>query len=148
MPQPALPPVHLLIVDDDEPLRESLERYFRRIGAHVTTAAGVAQAVALAGRARQDVALLDLHLPDGTGIELMDRLKQEQPELEVIMLTGHGSIETAIQAMKKGAYDYLTKPFHLPDLDIHIEKAYEKVRLRAGSGSGLSRSASSRSATA
>lgn len=129
MSKAAIPPVHLLIVDDDEQLRESLERYFRRVGAQVTTAASVAQGVSLAGRTRQDVALLDLHLPDGSGIELMDRLKQEQPELEVIMLTGHGSIETAIQAMKKGAYDYLTKPFHLPDLDIHIEKAYEKVRL-------------------
>jgi DNA-binding NtrC family response regulator len=129
MAKAAFPPVHVLIVDDDEALRESLERYFRRAGAHVTAAASVAQAVSLAGRARQDVGLLDLNLPDGSGIELMERLKEAQPELEVIMLTGHGSIETAIQAMKKGAYDYLTKPFHLPDLDIHIEKAYEKVRL-------------------
>jgi DNA-binding NtrC family response regulator len=75
------------------------------------------------------VALLDLHLPDMTGIELLARLKESQPELEALMLTAHGSIETAIQAMKQGAYDYLTKPFHLPELEIHIQKAFEKVRL-------------------
>jgi DNA-binding NtrC family response regulator len=62
-------------------------------------------------------------------MELLERLREQEPEMEALMLTGHGSIETAIQALKKGAYDYLTKPFHLPDLDVHIEKAFEKVRL-------------------
>jgi DNA-binding NtrC family response regulator len=129
MTTPTPPPLNLLLVDDDDQLRQALERRFRRQGWGVTTAASVADALARAGQARHDVALLDLHLPDGTGIELLERLKEGQPELEALMLTGHGSIETAIQAMKKGAYDYLTKPFHLPDLDVHIEKAYEKVRL-------------------
>ncbi len=64
-----------------------------------------------------------------SGIELLGQLKERWPELEAIMLTGHGSIETAIQAMKQGAYDYLTKPFQLPELEVHIQKAYEKVRL-------------------
>ena len=90
---------------------------------NVTEAGSVQQAVSLAGKDHYDVALLDLHLPDGSGIELLERLKEQQPELEAIMLTAHGSIETAIQAMKHGAYDYLTKPFHLPELEIHIEKA-------------------------
>jgi DNA-binding NtrC family response regulator len=129
MPTPNNSPLHLLIVDDDEQIREALLRRFTRQGVQVTTACGVADAVASAARSRQDVALLDLHLPDGTGLELLERLKAEQPELEAIMLTGHGSIETAIQAMKKGAYDYLTKPFQLAELDVHIEKAFEKVRL-------------------
>ncbi len=129
MPTAPNPPLHLLIVDDDEQIREALQRRFQRQGMQVTTAAGVADAVIRAAQARQDVALLDLHLPDGTGLELLERLKAEQPELEAIMLTGHGSIETAIQAMKKGAYDYLTKPFQLAELDVHIEKAFEKVRL-------------------
>jgi DNA-binding NtrC family response regulator len=56
-------------------------------------------------------------------------LKGRQPEVEAIMLTAHGSMETAIDAMKNGAYDYLTKPFHLPDLDVHLQKAFEKVCL-------------------
>jgi DNA-binding NtrC family response regulator len=73
--------------------------------------------------------LLDLHLPDTTGVDLLPQLKKLQPELEAILLTAHGSIETAIQAMKQGAYDYLTKPFPLPDLEIHVEKAFEKSLL-------------------
>jgi DNA-binding NtrC family response regulator len=123
------PALHLLIVDDDEQLRQALERRFQRLGWGVTVAGSCADALVRAGHERCDVALLDLHLPDGTGIELLSRLKERQPELEAIMLTGHGSIETAILAMKQGAYDYLTKPFHLPELDVHVEKAYEKVRL-------------------
>jgi DNA-binding NtrC family response regulator len=129
MPPPAAPTLHLLIVDDDQQIREALQRRFERQGVQVVTAEGVADAIMRASRSRQDVALLDLNLPDGTGIELLERLKEQQPELEAIMLTGHGSIETAILAMKKGAYDYLTKPFRLPELEVHIEKAFEKVRL-------------------
>lgn len=121
--------LHLLIVDDDEQVCEAVKRRFQRNGAAVTMAGSVADAVAQTSRSRQDVALVDLHLPDGTGLELLERLKAEQPHLEVIMLTGHASIDTAIQAMKKGAYDYLTKPFQLAELEVHIEKAFEKVRL-------------------
>jgi DNA-binding NtrC family response regulator len=121
--------LRLLIVDDDVQLRETLARRFRRQGLNVTEAGSAEQAIPLAEQQRFDVALLDLHLPGKTGIELLGELKVRQPELEAIMLTAHGSLETAIQAMKQGAYDYLTKPFQLPDLEIHLEKAYEKVRL-------------------
>jgi DNA-binding NtrC family response regulator len=119
----------LLIVDDDDQLRQTLERRFRRQGLAVTAAAGGDEALAKAAHNRWDVALLDLNLPGLNGIELMGQLKQRQPELEALLLTAQGSIETAIQAMKKGAYDYLTKPFHLPELEVHIQKAYEKVQL-------------------
>jgi DNA-binding NtrC family response regulator len=124
-----VPPLRLLLVDDDEQLRETLERRFQRLGTSVTVAGSGAEALARAGEARYDVALLDLHLPDMSGIDLLARLKEQQPELEALMLTAHGSMETAIQAMKSGAYDYLTKPFHLADLEIHVQKAFEKVRL-------------------
>jgi len=123
------PPLRLLIVDDDEPLRQTLARRFQRLGMIVAEAADGEEALAKAGHAAYDVALLDLHMPGMTGIELLGRLKERWPELEAIMLTAHGSIETAIQAMKQGAYDYLTKPFQLPELEIHVQKAYEKVRL-------------------
>jgi DNA-binding NtrC family response regulator len=123
------PPIHLLIVDDDDELRDTLARRFERQGMAVVEAGRPDEALAKAEQTRCDVALLDLHLPGMTGVELLDRLKERQPELEAILLTAHGSIETAIQAMKRGAYDYLTKPFHLPELEVHIQKAYEKVRL-------------------
>ncbi len=106
-----------------------LVKRFQRLGMAVTAAASGEEALQRVGHTRWDVALLDLHLPGITGIELLAKLKEQQPELEAIMLTAHGSLETAVQAMKHGAYDYLTKPFHLPDLEIHLQKAFEKVQL-------------------
>jgi DNA-binding NtrC family response regulator len=122
-------PIRLLIVDDDEQLRQTLVRRFQRQGMDVTHAASAERALELITTNRFDVALLDLHLPGMSGIELLEKLKGDQPELEALLLTGHGSIDTAIQAMKRGAYDYLTKPFHLPELEIHIQKAFEKGQL-------------------
>jgi DNA-binding NtrC family response regulator len=123
------PPLQLLIVDDDEQLREVLVRWFKRQGAAVTACDSAEDALQRAERSRFDIALLDLHLPGMSGIDLLGRLKETQPELEALVLTAHGSIETAIQAMKQGAYDYLTKPFQFPDLDVHVQKAFEKVQL-------------------
>jgi DNA-binding NtrC family response regulator len=123
------PPLRLLIVDDDESLRQMLARRFQRLGMAVTEAVDGEEALAKAGNTAYDVALLDLHMPGMDGIELLGRLKALRPEMEAIMLTAHGSIETAIQAMRQGAYDYLTKPFQLPELEIHVQKAREKVRL-------------------
>jgi DNA-binding NtrC family response regulator len=122
-------PIRLLIVDDDDQLRQTLARRFQREGMEVTAAANAEEALAKAEQHRCDVALLDLHLPGKSGIELLAQLKERQPGLEALLFTAHGSMETAIQAMKQGAYDYLTKPFHLPELEIHIRKAYEKVQL-------------------
>jgi DNA-binding NtrC family response regulator len=129
MTTPEHPPIRLLIVDDDDLLRQTLAKRFERQGISVTPAASGTDAIARAAESRQDVALLDLHLPDMSGIDVLTRLKEIQPELEALMLTAHSSVETAILAMKRGAYDYLTKPFHIPELEIQIQKAYEKVQL-------------------
>jgi DNA-binding NtrC family response regulator len=122
-------PLRLLVVDDDDQLRQTLTRYFERKDMKVTAAASAEEALAQTDQVRHDVALLDLHLPGMSGLELLAQLKERQPEMEVLLLTAQGSIETAIQAMKRGAYDYLTKPFPLPELEIHLQKAYEKVQL-------------------
>jgi DNA-binding NtrC family response regulator len=122
-------PVQLLIVDDDAQLREMLAQRFTRLGMTVTQAADGDDALAKTEQNRFDVVLLDLHMPGMSGIEVLEKLKERQPSLEVILLTAHGSIETAILAMKRGAYDFLTKPFHLPELEVHIQKAFEKVKL-------------------
>jgi DNA-binding NtrC family response regulator len=119
----------LLIVDNDPTLREMLTRFFRQREVAVIDAGDGAAALAKASEDRCDIALIDLQLPDVTGIELLAKLKERHPELEVILLTAHGTEETAIEAMKRGAYGYLTKPIKLPDLDAHLQKAYEKVRL-------------------
>jgi DNA-binding NtrC family response regulator len=122
-------PLRLLIVDDDAEIRQTLAERFRRLGMVVTEADSGEQALTRAGQSRFDVALLDLHLPGISGIEVLEKLKELQPEVEALMLTAQGSIETAVQAMKRGAYDYLTKPFRMADLEVHVQKAYEKVQL-------------------
>src|SRR5262245_21483968 len=94
------PPIRLLIVEDDDVLRETIARRFRRLGWAVTAAVDAAQALDSAATHTWDVALLDLQMPGLSGIDLLERLKERQPELEAILLTAHGSIETAIQAMK------------------------------------------------
>jgi DNA-binding NtrC family response regulator len=123
------PPIQLLIVDDDEELRGAIAARFRRLGMRVTEADSGEQALTRTAQARFDVALLDLHLPGISGIELLAALKERLPETEAILLTAHSSVETAVQAMKQGAYDYLTKPFRLPDLEVHVQKAFEKAQL-------------------
>jgi DNA-binding NtrC family response regulator len=129
MPTTSTAPIRLLIVDDDDELRDSLAQRFGRLGMAISTAANAEKALALAGNTRHDVALLDLHLPGMDGLELLAKLKGLQPEAEALLLTAHSSVETAVEAMKRGAYDYLTKPFRLSDLEVHILKAFEKVRL-------------------
>jgi DNA-binding NtrC family response regulator len=123
-------PIKLLLVDDDDDLRQDLARLFRKQGHDVTAAVSGEDALDKAAHFRFDVALLDLHLPGISGIDVLAQLKEQQPELEALMLTAHSSIETAVEAMRKGAYDYLTKPFRAADLEIHVQKAFEKVQLQ------------------
>jgi len=122
--------IKLLLVDDDDDLRQDLAHLFRKQGHQVTAAVSGEDALNKASHARFDVALLDLHLPGMSGIDLLTQLKEQQPELEALMLTAHSSIETAVEAMRKGAYDYLTKPFRTSDLEVHVQKAFEKVLLQ------------------
>jgi DNA-binding NtrC family response regulator len=124
------PSIKLLLVDDDDDLRDDLTRLFRKQGHEVTAAVSGEDALNKAAHARFDVALLDLHLPGISGIDVLTKLKEQQPELEALMLTAHSSIESAVEAMRRGAYDYLTKPFRAADLEIHIQKAFEKVQLQ------------------
>src|SRR5438132_1710888 len=121
--------IRLLVVDDDETLLEMMRQRFERKGTKITTASCGGDALKLADEGRFDIALLDVSLPDINGLELLNKLKEQHPEMECIMLTAHASLDSAIQAMKSGAYDFLTKPFHFNELDIHVQKAFEKVSL-------------------
>jgi DNA-binding NtrC family response regulator len=123
-------PIKLLIVDDDDDMRQDLSLLFYKQGHEVTAAVSGEDALNKAAHARFDVALLDLHLPGISGIDLLAQLKELQPELEALLLTAHSTIETAVEAMRRGAYDYLTKPFRAADLEIHVRKAFEKVQLQ------------------
>jgi DNA-binding NtrC family response regulator len=126
---PKAMPVRLLLVDDDESLLEMMQERFDLQGIKIATCARGKDALALIERERFDIVILDVNMPDINGLDLLHQIKASHPELEVIMLTAHASIESAIQAMKAGAYDYLTKPFHFNELEIHVQKAFEKVML-------------------
>ena len=135
--------MHLLIVDDDEALRDLLARELSRSGHRVRQAADAAQALARFKEEEPEVLLLDLMLPDRPGIEVLRQLRAERPAVEVVVLTAHGSIDTALAAMKLGAFDYLRKPCHLQELELTLERALERrrlgeenARLRAGLGAG------------
>ncbi len=105
-------------------------RRFLRRGYSVHEAACGDEALKLMGRREFDLVVLDLVMPGIGGIEVLEQIKLNHPEVEVVMLTGQGTIETAVRAMKLGAYDYLTKPFALAELEILIEKAYDRRLLR------------------
>jgi DNA-binding NtrC family response regulator len=122
--------IDLLLVDDDPDFRESVARRFTRRGFQVQEATHGEQALQLASLREFDVVILDMVMPGLSGIQVLEQLKLTHPESEVILLTGQGTIETAVQAMKLGAYDFLTKPFPLAELEILIEKAYERHQLR------------------
>ena len=135
--------MHVLIVDDDETLRDLLARELSRSGHRVSQAADAAQALALVKEDEPDALLLDLMLPDRPGIDLLRQLRAERPAVEVVVLTAHGTVDTALAAMKLGAYDYLRKPCHLQELELTLERANERrrlgeenARLRAGLGAG------------
>ncbi len=100
----------LLLVDDDEVLRERLARALRERGVEVTTAAGGEEAIAFARRDAPEYAVVDLRMPGASGIEVLDALRAIDPATRVLMLTGYGSIATAVDATRRGAVGYLPKP--------------------------------------
>jgi len=122
--------VDLLVVDDDPEFRDTLRSRFTRHGFEVRAAASGEEALGVAEQRTFDVAIFDMMMPGMTGLELLKRFKGAHPECEVILLTGQGSIETAVEAMKLGAYDYLQKPFPLKDLEAVAVKASERRNLR------------------
>ena len=120
----------LLIVDDDDELCSGLDRYFTGLGYSVKTAASGESAIEeLDGRAFS-VAIVDMVMPGISGIELLEKLQHDNAETEVILLTGEGTIEKAVEAMKLGACDFLTKPVRMKQLEAVVQKAAETGKLR------------------
>lgn len=100
----------LLLVDDDAPLRRNLVRAMERLGYEVATAGGVREACEVAASFRPDLAVIDLNLEDGHGMELLESLRELRPDLRIVVLTGYDSIASSIVATKAGAIGYLAKP--------------------------------------
>ena len=119
----------ILVVDDDEALLRLLSMRLSANGFAVTTCATGEEALTLAKREMFDLALTDLRLPDRDGLSVLEGLKLIHPDLPVLLLTAHGSIPNAVEAMQKGAFGYLTKPFDNKELEATLEKALAQQRM-------------------
>ncbi len=119
----------LLVVDDDRGVRELLGEFLSSKGFRVETVDTGDGAIELLKVNRYDIILLDLRLPDTNGIELLKRIKSLSPEIIAIIMTGYATLETAIQAIREGAYDYITKPFQLDEMDVALKNACERLYL-------------------
>lgn len=123
-------PASILMVDDDGAFRHVMSGELKRLGYEVETAASGEEAVKCVAAGEHDVVLLDLRLPGMSGLETLQSVIAKAPSTEVIMLTGHGSIDTAIEAIRIGAFDYVVKPCPLDELDVRIQRALERRALR------------------
>lgn len=123
-------PIRVLVVDDEESIRRLAEKEIAGLRRAVTTAGSARQALDLISGQQFDVVVLDVRLPDADGLEALESIRDAAPDVEVILITGYGAVDSAVEAMKAGVYDYITKPFSLDRLELVIEKAFQRVCLQ------------------
>ena len=123
--------LNLLIVDDERSVREACREVARSLGFDGLVAESAEHAYRLLESHVIDVVLLDLKMPGTGGIEALRRIKQRRPEAEVIVVTGCATVQSAVQAMKNGAYDYVTKPFSMDEMRILLERVAEHLKLKS-----------------
>jgi two-component system response regulator PilR (NtrC family) len=121
----------ILVVDDDAGVREALSEFLLSLGYVVVTVENGEDALAEYKKGDFDVVMADLIMPNMDGMELLRRIREiKNNEVIFLMITGHPSISTAVEAINRGADDYITKPFHLEDVKLRISKALEKQTLK------------------
>jgi DNA-binding NtrC family response regulator len=121
---------HIMVVDDEQTICEALKAWFAKDGYQVDTALSGGDALKLAEEKCYDIYIVDIKMPVMDGIEFLVRLKEKQPNAVVIMMTAHGSIQTAVEAMKQGAMDYFCKPFDPDELSVVLERMLTHKALR------------------
>ena len=121
---------HILVVDDDESLRRVTQVQLQQAGYEVTTAAEGNQALALARERTPDLVITDLKMPAMSGLDLLKRIRTEYRDMIVIVVTAFGTVESAVEAMRAGAYDYITKPVNPDELRLTVGRALENLDLR------------------
>jgi len=124
------PKPSLLIVDDEQVVRDSLVHWFTEEGYRVEAAATAAEALARLASGDVDLIIADIRMPGMDGLELLEKIQSEQLDTAVIIMTGYASVESAVRALKHGAFDYITKPFDPDDLSVVVRNALEQQRLK------------------
>lgn len=122
----------ILVADDDADIREILRDTLNSLGARIVTAVDGQDCLGRAETDAPDVLLLDIEMPVKSGLQVLQELQQRCSETTVIMITAYGTIERAVQAIKQGAYDFITKPFDLDHIALVVEKALERQKLKRG----------------
>ncbi len=122
--------IRMLLVDDEDDFRTTLANRLKLRKIDVTDVGSGGEAIELVKQKPFDVAVIDVKMPGINGIETLNEIKRLQPAIEVIMLTGHASIESGMEAMKLGAYDYVMKPCDIDELLIKTGDAYQHKLLR------------------
>ncbi|MGH9321111.1 MAG: sigma-54-dependent transcriptional regulator, partial [Vicinamibacteria bacterium] len=120
----------ILVIDDEESMRQLLEIALGKEGYRLTLAESGRKATELFDKSSYDLVISDIKMPDMSGVDVLRHIKETDPTVPVIMITAYASAETAVEALRLGAYDYLTKPFKLEELKTNIRNALEKVRLK------------------
>jgi two-component system phosphate regulon sensor histidine kinase PhoR len=121
--------VRILVADDEGDIRDGAERILRRMGYDVLKAARGDDALKLIDASRPEIVLLDLKMPGKDGMEVLAHIRQQHPNILAIIITGYATVDAAIEAMKRGAYDFVPKPFEPDQLRIVVNRAAERVRL-------------------
>jgi putative nucleotidyltransferase with HDIG domain len=124
------PKAKILVVDDEPGMRDWLSFELRQQGYMVVAASNGNEGLEKVNQGKFDIAIIDIMMPEMDGITFLGHLKRIDPDIEAIMTTGFGTLETAIASMRKGVYDYINKPFNVDEISLVIEKALEKQRLK------------------
>lgn len=120
----------VLVIDDEESILRLFEKELSAPHRKIYTAKDGRQARSLLDSRRFDIVVSDIYLPDADGLDLLVEFRGKRPDLEIILITGHGNIDNAVEAMRIGAYDYITKPFNLDRVELVMERAYQRASLQ------------------
>ena len=122
---------NILIIDDEQTQREVLTGYLKKKGYHILSADSGDEGIKLIKQNTVDIVLSDFKMPDKTGLEVLEEVKNINPEISFVIITAYSTVEDAVKAMRLGAYDYISKPVDLDELDLMIEKIIENRNLKS-----------------
>jgi DNA-binding NtrC family response regulator len=116
----------ILVVDDDQELADTLTEYLNQLGYQATAAYGGPDALRAFVPGKFNLVITDLRMPEVDGLQVLEKVKQEDPNAVVLVITGYGTVESAVEAMKLGAYDFVPKPIKLDELRLIVDRALER----------------------